>query len=106
MAACDIFVLNSSHEGLPHVVLEAMSLGLPVVATAVGGTPEVVKDGENGRLVTPMDNEELMKVLEQLIVSSEERQLLGEGAKRTAEKFSFQEMITETEQLLAKCSSR
>jgi glycosyltransferase involved in cell wall biosynthesis len=63
MAACDFFVLNSTYEGLPHVVLEAMSLGLPVVATAVGGTPEVICEGDNGRLITPADDDALVRVL-------------------------------------------
>lgn len=51
MAACDFFVLNSTYEGLPHVAIEAMALGLPVIATAVGGTREVVKHGITGFLV-------------------------------------------------------
>ncbi|MGH2703115.1 MAG: glycosyltransferase family 4 protein, partial [Actinomycetota bacterium] len=47
----DVFVLNSTYEGMPHVVIEAMALGVPVVATSVGGTSEVVTDGEDGILV-------------------------------------------------------
>src|SRR4029077_21032506 len=70
MAACDLFVLNSTYEGLPHVVLEAMSAGLPVVATAVGGTPEVVSDGENGMLIMPDANDLLSKTLAELVSSS------------------------------------
>ena len=100
MAGSDIFVLNSSYEGLPHVVLEAMSLGLPVVATAVGGTPEVVQDGENGYLVKPLDNQGLFKMLSKLTESSELRQCLIEKSTKTIEGFRFEKMITESMQLL------
>ena len=53
MAAGDLFVLPSLSEGLPTVVCEAMNCGRPVVATAVDGTPEIVRDGETGLLVPP-----------------------------------------------------
>ncbi|MGQ4648725.1 glycosyltransferase [Lyngbya aestuarii] len=101
MAACDIFVLNSSYEGLPHVVLEAISLGLPVVATAVGGTPEVVLDGENGLLIAPLDDQALYEALLKLLTSASERQRLTEGARYSCEQFSFGQMLAESAKLLA-----
>src|SRR5262249_46486161 len=100
MAACDFFVLNSIHEGLPHVVLEAMSLGLPVVATAVGGTPEIVCDGHNGRLIAPADNDALGQVLAQLVSSPGERQRLAKGAKQAVVQFDFGHLVEATEAVL------
>ena len=100
MAACDFFVLNSTHEGLPHVVLEAMSLGLPVIATAVGGTPEVVCDGANGRLIAPADNDALGQVLAQLVSSPGERQRLAKGAKQAVVQFDFRHLVEATEAVL------
>ena len=100
MAACDLFVLNSTYEGFPHVVLEAMSAGLPVVGTAVGGTPELVHDGENGVLIAANANGALSKTLIRLLVSSEERQRLAVGAEKTTEQFQRSVMIDATEAAL------
>jgi glycosyltransferase involved in cell wall biosynthesis len=104
MAACDLFVLNSTYEGLPHVVLEAMSVGLPVVATAVGGTPEVVHDGDNGVLIAPTANGLLSKTLLKLISSPAERQRLANGAKRTVKRFQPSAMVEETQAVLQACN--
>ena len=100
MAGCDIFVLNSTYEGLPHVVLEAMGIGLPVLATAVGGTAEVVRDGSNGRLIDPLDKQGLQDALTEVIGSPFIRQRLAQGALRTAAQFSPKRMVDDTETLL------
>lgn len=100
MAACDIFVLNSTYEGLPHVVLEAMSEGLPVVATAVGGTPEVIEDGKNGCLIPPLDYQTLTTIITMLAGNPQERKRLGTNAKQRAAQFNYYKMIRETEEVL------
>ena len=104
MTACDLLVLNSTHEGFPHVLLEAMYAGLPVVATAVGGTPELVRDGENGLLISSNANGALSKTLLKLLSSSEERQRLAAGAQQTMQRFRRSEMIEATEAALRACA--
>ncbi len=67
MSAGDVFVLPSLSEGLPTVVCEAMNCGRPVVATAVDGTPEIVRDGETGILVPPSDPAALAEALARIL---------------------------------------
>jgi glycosyltransferase involved in cell wall biosynthesis len=100
MAACDFFVLNSTYEGLPHTVLEAMALGLPVIATAVGGTPEVVRDGETGVLV-PGRYGTLGASLSALARDPALRRRLGWAARQwIGERLSAENMIRSTEETL------
>ncbi len=89
----DVFVLPSWTEGLPLVVLEAMARRRPVVATPVGGTPEVVADGETGFLVPPRDPRALAEALRRLLDDRELRERMGEaGRRRVAESFSAEAM--------------
>ncbi len=100
MSACDFFVLNSTHEGLPHVVLEAMALGLPVVATAVGGTLEVIKDGETGILVSP-EGDGLTRTLRRLVEDPEGLKVMAHaGQVWVRQQFSMEKMVQETEGVL------
>ncbi|GBD00051.1 N-acetyl-alpha-D-glucosaminyl L-malate synthase [bacterium HR17] len=106
MAACDFFVLNSTYEGLPHVVLEAMTLGLPVVATAVGGTPEIVKDGETGILVLP-EGGDLVRALRRLVEDPEGRKDMAHAGWDWVERrFSINQMLNQTETLLVETMAR
>ncbi|WP_292433603.1 glycosyltransferase family 4 protein [Methylobacter sp.] len=77
----DIFVLPSYNEGLPVSILEAMSLGIPVITTPVGGIPEVVKDHVNGFLISPGDIPALQNLLEQLGSDPAMRDLIGSAAR-------------------------
>jgi glycosyltransferase involved in cell wall biosynthesis len=74
----DVFVMTSEYEGTPNVLLEAMASGLPVVATNVGGVPEVVRPGENGFLVNDDDEKGLLAAVERLIQDPQLRSSLGQ----------------------------
>jgi glycosyltransferase involved in cell wall biosynthesis len=76
----DAFVLPSLSEGTPMALLEAMAHGLPSVATAVGGVPQVVSDGENGLLVPSADRTKLCDAMRSLMTNAQLRAKLSEGA--------------------------
>jgi glycosyltransferase involved in cell wall biosynthesis len=79
-AAADAAVVTSDWENLPHTVLEALAVGTPVIATRVGGVPEVVRDGENGLLVLPASPEALTKAIERFAGDPELRVRLAANA--------------------------
>ena len=89
LAGCDVVCLPSRAEGLPLVVLEAMAHAKPVVATPVGGTPELVVDGETGLLVPPGDADALTEALAALLGDPDRARRLGEaGRERVLAEFS------------------
>ena len=63
----DIFILPSISEGIPKVLLEAMAKGLPIIATNVGGIPDIIKDRENGILTAPASPYEIVKAIKLII---------------------------------------
>lgn len=85
-ALMDIFVLPSFFEGLPGVVLEAMAMGKPVIATDVGGTSDLVAEGKNGFLVQARDAEQISAALEKLISDATARAKMGEESRRTVQR--------------------
>lgn len=82
--SADAFVLPSYAEGLPNAMVEAMAAGLPVVVTAVGSIPDVVKTDENGLLISPGDQRGLLRALRRLLEDSALRESLGQAAHRQA----------------------
>jgi glycosyltransferase involved in cell wall biosynthesis len=94
LARWDVFVLPSLEEGFPMAVAEAMAAGLPVVATAVGGIPEIVEDGRTGYLVRSVDPAALAERLRVLILDPAQCRMMGDaGRARVREHFSEKKMI-------------
>jgi len=92
--ASDIFVLPSDNEALPTVLLEAGAAGLPVVATRVGGIPEIIDDGKTGILIEKRDTAALITALNALIQNHEQRQKMGQAAIENVRKdFTLEQQV-------------
>ena len=107
LSAIDIFVLSSQWEGVPYVLEEAMAAARPIVATAVGGVPELITSGQNGLLVSPGDSVALSKAIASLLTNPTLKDKLANDARETIRnKFSIEKMVEETvniyEEFLAK----
>ncbi|HBK86978.1 MAG TPA: hypothetical protein DDZ53_13200 [Firmicutes bacterium] len=98
LAAADVFVLPSLQEALGLVVLEAMAAGLPVIASHVGGIPELINDGQQGLLVLPADSAELARAVAPLLADKEQAARLGTaGRKRVLAQFTAENMWQQTD---------
>ena len=102
--AADVFVFPSRDEGMPNVVLEAMASGLPIVATAIAGSEDLVREGENGHLVPPDDAASLTAALARLLADPAGCRALGRASRAIVEReytwarvaAEYLEMIRET----------
>ena len=101
MNAADAYVMSSAWEGMPMVLLEAGAVGLPVVATDVGGNREVVVDGKSGLLVPSKDPEALARAMVRLMeLSPEERRSMGKyGRRHIEENYSLERVVEQWEAL-------
>ena len=106
-SAFDVFLLTSANEGTPVVAIEALAAGVPVVATAAGGTATVVDDGETGLLAPVGDVESLAAHLRRLRDSPALRAEFGaEGRRRMRERFSAERMVDDVERLYGRFVAR
>jgi glycosyltransferase involved in cell wall biosynthesis len=89
----DVFCLPSLNEGMGRVLAEAMAHGIPIVASNVGGIPDLVIHEKNGFLVPSQNTEELAKYIQVLIADEEKRKKMGEAGKKMASRFSSDTMV-------------
>ncbi|MBD3160669.1 MAG: glycosyltransferase, partial [Candidatus Eisenbacteria bacterium] len=102
-----LFVLASDREGLPLSVLEAMAAGLPCVCTAVGEIPEIVRDGETGRLVPPGDPEALADAILDLFTRRGGIEAMGETAQRiVGARYGLERCVDAIEEIYAEILAR
>lgn len=94
MCSADLFLLNSTLEGMPLVLLEAMSCGLPVITTPAGGIPELVRPGTDGMVTKGFDQEEYAQAIIEMLENDEKRKKFGEaGRKRVEDSFSAERVV-------------
>lgn len=96
IAAADLFVLNSTYEGLSHLLIEALALGKAVVAADVGGNAEVIENADLGTLVSVADPGALARAIDALLANAPLRTRLGVNAKLSAARFSESAMLDAT----------
>ena len=102
MGCFDIFVLPSLNEGMGRVLVEAMSAGLPIVASRVGGIPDLVKDGENGLLVPPADAGALEQAISDLLSDNSRKKHMGETGKKMCRPYSIEAMVEKIDDLYSR----
>lgn len=107
LTSWDLLVIPSFEEGLPLSALEAMAAARPVLASRVGGLPELVIDGVTGRLVPPRDTDALVRCIEELAGDRQRLALMGyEGWKRVRANFSVGLMTRHTVELYDRLQNR
>jgi glycosyltransferase involved in cell wall biosynthesis len=102
MPCFDIFVLPSLNEGMGRVLVEAMAAGLPIVATRVGGIPDLVKHGENGLLVPPANAGALERAISDLLSDKARRKRMGETGKKMCRPYSIEAMVEKIDDLYSR----
>lgn len=105
MKASDFFVLNTAYEGLPHIVIEAMYLELPVITTYAGGNTEVVRPGDNGILVEYNNRDQIRNAILKLWKDTEVRQSIVDNALIGLDRFDVKRMVDSAADLLDKKTS-
>lgn len=97
LSGADIFLLPSRNEAFPYVILEAGIAGMPIIATSVGGIPEIIKDMQNGILVHPRNPKEIAEAIIYLLDHKEKQEEFGNEIKKTVTNFfSLDRMLSET----------
>jgi glycosyltransferase involved in cell wall biosynthesis len=103
----DVLVVSSNNEGTPVSAIEAMAAGCPVVATRVGGLPDLIEDGETGCLVSPRDPIALAGAILGLIRDQQAARRMGEAAQATvAEQFAVERLCRDIEGLYIELLAR
>lgn len=106
ISVLDIFVLSSLWEGTPNVVLEALAYNKPVVATRVGGVPEIIEEGVTGLLVEPANAQALADAILWVLENPEKARKMAEKGKEKVEKFfPIHKMVKETEEVYEKLAN-
>jgi glycosyltransferase involved in cell wall biosynthesis len=100
LKAFDIFLLSSIKEGLPYTILEAGSAGVPIIASNVGGIPDIIENGTNGILVTKGRSGEITRAIEYLINNPEKQKIFADSIKeKVLRDFSLEKMLEKTLEL-------
>lgn len=96
LKAADLFILASRSEAMPYAIIEATIAGLPIVATRIGGIPEVIESEKSGLLVPPLDNTALIKAILKVRSNDELRQKISQGALDRSHDFGFSKTLEKT----------
>ncbi len=96
LKAADLFILASRSEAMPYAIIEATIAGLPIIATRVGGIPEVIENGKSGLLVEPLNNMALTKAILEVRNNDELRQKIALGALERSRDFNFHKTLEKT----------
>jgi glycosyltransferase involved in cell wall biosynthesis len=102
MASCDIFCLPSRNEGMGKVLVEAMAMGIPIIASDIGGIKDMIRPGENGLLVPAGDVHAWTEAISRLCLNPESRRGMGEAGRQRASRYSSEKMIKMIDQLYGK----
>lgn len=105
LLSTDIYLLPSYNEGLPISILEAMSYGIPVISTPVGGIKDLICHGHNGMLVTPGDHDQLDRALKKLLTDSQLRKIISENSLKDIQDFFPDKVLSELQKIYVKILS-